>query len=204
MATFATCCTGTGAELLNRDKGGIMAVDTQWATREEVAQDREKVQALTVAQVQDREKLSRLDEKIENSVRSIDRQWATREEVAQDRERVQALTAAQAQDRDKLSRLDEKIENSVRSIDRHSATKEDVEKAIDSVQSDIKSVQSDIKSVQSDIKSVQSDIKSVQIEQAGVKASLRWITWLLSIGFSTVIALLVAALVQFLRLVGGG
>ena len=117
--------------------------------------------------------------------------------MAQDRERVQALTAAQAQDREKLSRLDEKIENSVRSIDRHSATKEDVEKAIDSVQSDIKSVQSDIKSVQS-------DIKSVQIEQAGVKASLRWITWLLSIGFSTVIALLVAALVQFLRLVGGG
>ena len=138
VATFATCCTGTGAELLNRDKGGLMSVDTQWATREEVAQDREK-----------------------------------------------------------LSRLDEKIENSVRSIDRHSATKEDVEKAIDSVQSDIKSVQSDIKSVQS-------DIKSVQIEQAGVKASLRWITWLLSIGFSTVIALLVAALVQFLRLVGGG
>ena len=135
---------------------------------------------------------------------SVDTQWATREEVAQDRERVQALTAAQAQDRDKLSRLDEKIENSVRSIDRHSATQAGVEKAIDSVQSDIKSVQSDIKSVQSDIKSVQSDIKSVQIEQAGVKASLRWITWLLSIGFSTVIALLVAALVQFLRLVGGG
>ena len=127
---------------------------------------------------------------------SVDTQWATREEVAQDREKIQALTAAQVQDREKLSRLDEKIENSVRSIDRHSATKEDVEKAIDSVQSDIKSVQSDIKSVQS-------DIKSVQIEQAGVKASLRWITWLLSIGFSTVIALLVAALVQFLRLVGG-
>ena len=145
VATFATCCTGTGAELLNRDKGGLMSVDTQWATREEVAQDREK-----------------------------------------------------------LSRLDEKIENSVRSIDRHSATQAGVEKAIDSVQFDIKSVQSDIKSVQSDIKSVQSDIKSVQIEQAGVKASLRWITWLLSIGFSTVIALLVAALVQFLRLVGGG
>ena len=114
---------------------------------------------------------------------SVDTQWATREEVAQDR--------------DKLSRLDEKIENSVRSIDRHSATQAGVEKAIDSVQFDIKSVQSDIKSVQS-------DIKSVQIEQAGVKASLRWITWLLSIGFSTVIALLVAALVQFLRLVGGG
>ena len=166
VATFATCCTGTGAELLNRDKGGIMAVDTQWATREEVAQDREKVQALTVAQVQDREKLSRLDEKIENSVRSIDR---------------------------------------------HSATQAGVEKAIDSVQSDIKSVQSDIKSVQFDIKSVQSDIKSVQfdiksvqIELTDVKSDMRWIKWLLGIGTTAVIALLVAALVQFLRLVGGG
>ena len=159
MATFATCCTGTGAELLNRDKGGIMSVDTQWATREEVAQDREKVQALTVAQVQDREKLSRLDEKIENSVRFIDR---------------------------------------------HSATQAGVEKAIDSVQSDIKSVQSDIKSVQSDIKSVQFDIKSVQIELTDVKSDMRWIKWLLGIGTTAVIALLVAALVQFLRLVGGG
>ena len=135
---------------------------------------------------------------------SVDTQWATREEVAQDREKVQALTAAQVQDREKLSRLDEKIENSVRSIDRHSATQAGVEKAIDSVQSDIKSVQFDIKSVQSDIKSVQFDIKSVQIELTDVKSDMRWIKWLLGIGTTAVIALLVAALVQFLRLVGGG
>ena len=142
---------------------------------------------------------------------AVDTQWATREEVAQDREKVQALTVAQVQDREKLSRLDEKIENSVRSIDRHSATQAGVEKAIDSVQSDIKSVQSDIKSVQSDIKSVQfdiksvqSDIKSVQIELTDVKSDMRWIKWLLGIGTTAVIALLVAALVQFLRLVGGG
>ena len=135
---------------------------------------------------------------------SVDTQWATREEVAQDREKVQALTVAQVQDREKLSRLDEKIENSVRSIDRHSATQAGVEKAIDSVQSDIKSVQSDIKSVQSDIKSVQFDIKSVQIELTDVKSDMRWIKWLLGIGTTAVIALLVAALVQFLRLVGGG
>ena len=74
MATFATCCTGTGAELLNRDKGGIMAVDTQWATREEVAQDRERVQALTDAQAQDRERISLLEVR-------VGEQLATKEDV---------------------------------------------------------------------------------------------------------------------------
>ena len=69
-----------------------MAVDTgtqQWATREEVAQDRERVQALTAAQAQDRDKLSRLDEKIKNSVR-IDRHSATQAGVEKAIDSVQS------------------------------------------------------------------------------------------------------------------
>ena len=54
-----------------------MAVDTgtqQWATREEVAQDRERVQALTDAQAQDRERISRLEVR-------VGEQLATKEDV---------------------------------------------------------------------------------------------------------------------------
>ena len=52
-----------------------MSVDTQWATREEVAQDREKIQALTAAQAQDRERISLLE------VRVVE-QLATKEDMA--------------------------------------------------------------------------------------------------------------------------
>lgn len=109
----------------------------------------------------------------------------TREDVQSLREDVQALTAAQAQDRTEVQALRvevAKLDGQVGEYDKRLATKEDVEKAIGAVRS---------------------DIQSVQIEQAGVKASLRWITWLLSIGFSAVIALGVAVLVQLLRMAGG-
>ena len=109
----------------------------------------------------------------------------TSEDVQVLRAEVQALTAAQVQDRAELQSLAKQFANldgQFGELDKRLATKADVEKAISEVRS---------------------DIQSVQIEQAGVKTSLRWITWLLSLGFSAVIALGVAGLVQLLSMAGG-
>ena len=71
------------------------------------------------------------------------------------------MTAAQAQDRTELQSLAKQfatLDGQFGELDKRLATKADVEKAISEVRS---------------------DIQSVQIEQASVKTSLRWITWLL-------------------------
>ena len=88
------------------------------AVVEDVQALREDVQTLMAAQAQERERVSRLDVKVEESVRSIDRHGATKADVEKAKADV------------------EKAIGAVRS---------DVEKAIGAVRSDVETVRSDIR-----------------------------------------------------------
>ena len=85
---------------------------------EDVQALREDVQTLMAAQAQERERVSRLDVKVEESIRSIDRHGATKADVEKAKADV------------------EKAIGAVRS---------DVEKAIGAVRSDVETVRSDIR-----------------------------------------------------------
>ena len=88
------------------------------AVVEDVQALREDVQTLMAAQAQERERVSRLDVKVEESIRSIDRHGATKADVEKAKADV------------------EKAIGAVRS---------DVEKAIGAVRSDVETVRSDIR-----------------------------------------------------------
>ena len=88
------------------------------AVVEDVQALREDVQTLMAAQAQERERVSRLEVKVEESVRSIDRHGATKADVEKAKADV------------------EKAIGAVRS---------DVEKAIGTVRSDVETVRSDIR-----------------------------------------------------------
>ena len=88
------------------------------AVVEDVQALREDVQTLTAAQAQERERVSRLEVKVEESVRSIDRHGATKADVEKAKADVEkAIGAVQS----------------------------DVEKAIGAVRSDVETVRSDIR-----------------------------------------------------------
>ena len=88
------------------------------AVVEDVQALREDVQTLMAAQAQERERVSRLDVKVEESVRSIDRHGATKADVEKAKADVEkAIGAVQS----------------------------DVEKAIGAVRSDVETVRSDIR-----------------------------------------------------------
>ena len=103
------------------------------AVVEDVQALREDVQTLMAAQAQERERVSRLEVKVEESVRSIDRHGATKADVEKAKADV------------------EKAIGAVRS---------DVEKAIGAVRSDVEAVRSDVETVKV---SVQSDIRVLRI-----------------------------------------
>ena len=88
------------------------------AVVEDVQALREDVQTLMAAQAQERERVSRLEVKVEESVRSIDRHGATKADVEKAKADVEkAIGAVQS----------------------------DVEKAIGAVRSDVETVRSDIR-----------------------------------------------------------
>jgi len=99
------------------------------AVVEDVQALREDVQTLMAAQAQERERVSRLEVKVEESVRSIDRHGATKADVEKAKADVEKAIGAVRSD----------VEKAIGTV------RSDVEKAIGTVRSDVETVRSDIR-----------------------------------------------------------
>ena len=110
------------------------------AVVEDVQALREDVQTLTAAQAQERERVSRLEVKVEESVRSIDRHGATKADVEKAKADVEKAIGAVRSDVEKaIGAVRSDVEKAI------GAVRSDVEKAIGAVRSDVETVRSDIR-----------------------------------------------------------